>query len=109
MKKQKLLNQLTDLIEEIELTATDLGVLWANKKSYIKVDKKIARAKTKAFAIIDKLRNSEKPKDKLGDEFTKFLKSEGYEVIDCPTILPKSGKRFKQVSNPYANEFYEKP
>ena len=24
-----------------------------------------------------------KPKDKLGEDFTKFLESEGYEVIDC--------------------------
>ena len=42
-----------------------------------------ADGKLNYAVVVDFIEKLLKPKDKLGDDFTKFLKSEGYEVIDC--------------------------
>lgn len=54
MNKDKLLNQLIDLIGDIEVNAFESGRT-KNITMYGVYDKQLARHKTKAFKIIDKL------------------------------------------------------
>ena len=66
MNKTKLLNQLIDLIEDIEINAFYCGEQYRESiKEYYKCNKKLAKTKTKAFKIIDLLIKKEMKWKKL--------------------------------------------
>lgn len=99
--KDKLLNSLTDEIGFIEDYAYKQGFTRKLKVSN-QYDKSLANHKTKAFKIINELRvNSEFPKivkDKQGEDFSKFLESEGYEVVTVKDV-EKDIKRVHKNNN----------
>ena len=58
----------------------EVGLYWTIQET---VGELLMKANNSTSDVMDKV---VKPnKDKLGDSFTKFLESEGYEVIDCKT------------------------
>jgi len=59
MNTNKLLNSLIDEIGEIEMSAYSMGSFQNNLKEKNRCDKRLARHKTKAFAIINKLMKHE--------------------------------------------------